>query len=148
MSVPCRDAGQRYKAAGEEARSELEALRREGGASEPLREREREPNERVLVREGLLVCGWVHTNLSLFRRQEAAGMSEVKKGVGVLSEYAVAETRDTFWNASTASFERVSDFKGTPWWRLGMCLKVTIIERERERESCNADAYAPSKWVL
>lgn len=55
----CDERCQRYKAAGEEARSELEAL----------------------------------------RRQEAAGMSEVKKGVGVLSEYAVAETRDTFWNA-------------------------------------------------
>jgi len=32
------------------------------------------------------------------KRQEAAGMSEVKKTVGVSSSYAVAEARDSFWH--------------------------------------------------
>lgn len=32
------------------------------------------------------------------KRQEAAGMSEVKKSVGVSSAYAVAEARDSFWH--------------------------------------------------
>ena len=33
------------------------------------------------------------------QRTEAAGLSDAKRGVGVLSEYAVAETRDTFWTS-------------------------------------------------
>ena len=33
------------------------------------------------------------------RAREDAGLSDAKKGVGVLSEYAVAEARDSFWRA-------------------------------------------------
>lgn len=37
--------------------------------------------------------------LDELQRQEAEGMSEVKREVGVLSEFAVAETRDSFWQS-------------------------------------------------
>mmetsp|Transcript_22102 Transcript_22102/g.66361 ORF Transcript_22102/g.66361 Transcript_22102/m.66361 type:complete len:310 (+) Transcript_22102:232-1161(+) len=33
------------------------------------------------------------------QRRELEGFSDVKRGVGVLSEYGVAETRDSFWRA-------------------------------------------------
>ena len=37
--------------------------------------------------------------LADLRAREDAGLSDAKKGVGVLSEYAVAEARDSFWRA-------------------------------------------------
>ena len=43
--------------------------------------------------------GDAQRELDDLQRREAAGLSDVKRDVGVLSEYAVAETRDTFWTS-------------------------------------------------